>query len=78
MRGGWHWRLRRHERYELVSFLFNGDGAHPDKLMLVMVVTPVTVITVPVAVMFMVPIVIVPVMIPTVVVGHCGERSAHK
>jgi hypothetical protein len=50
--------------------LFNSDGADPNELMFVMMVTPVSVFTVPIAIMFMMPIFIVPVVISMIIVGQ--------
>ena len=53
----------------LVPF-FNSDRADPDEFMIVMVSLPIASFTVPVAVMLMMPVLIVPVVIPMVLIGH--------
>jgi hypothetical protein len=51
----------------LVPF-FDGDRAELDEFMPVMVVTPVASLTVPVAVVLMMPVFIIPVVIPMVII----------
>ena len=48
---------------------FDGDRAEPDEFMPVMVVTPVASLTVPVAVVLMMPVFIIPVVIPMVIIA---------
>ena len=51
---------------------FDGDRADPDELMFAVVVLPVASLTVPVAVMLMMPVLIIPAVIPMVLIG-CGR-----
>jgi hypothetical protein len=57
----------------LVSFFYS-DRADPDEFMLVMVVTPVASLTVPVAVMFMMPVFVIPVVIAAILLSHGWQR----
>ena len=57
--------------------LFNSERANPNELMVVMMITPVAVLTVPVAVMLMMPIFIVPVVISMIFVGQRCQRSTN-
>ena len=61
----------------LVTFL---DRHRPDldKFVVAMMSTPVASFAVPIAVMFMVPVSIIPVMVPVVLIRHGWERSANE
>jgi hypothetical protein len=59
----------------LVSFFYS-DRADLDEFMLVMVVTPVASLTVPVAVMFMMPVLVIPVVIAAILISHGCQRHS--
>ena len=64
------------QRKSSASFFFDGHRADLDKLMVAMVVPPISPFTVPVTVVVPMPVRIVPIMIPTIFVGQCGQRGA--
>ena len=50
--------------------LFDSDRADPDEHMFVLVITPVASLALPIAVVFVMPVLVVPVVISTVLVGE--------
>jgi hypothetical protein len=50
--------------------LFNSDWANPNEFVMVMVVAPIASLTVPVAVVLVMPVIIIPVAIPMVLISH--------
>jgi hypothetical protein len=57
---------------------FDRDRADLDEFMLVVRSMPVSPLTMPVAVMLMMPVLIIPVVIALVFVGQCRKRSANE
>lgn len=57
---------------------FDRDRADLDEFMLVVRSMPVSPLTMPVAVMLMMPVLIIPVVIALVFVGHCRKRGANE
>ena len=72
-RGIWGQAATGNNKLTLVSFLYS-DRADPDEFMLMMVVTPVASLTVPVAVMFMMPVFVIPVVIAAILLSHGCQR----
>lgn len=54
---------------------FNGQWADLDEFMMVLMVPPIASLTVPIAVVIMVPVTIIPVVIPMILVSQRGKRG---
>ena len=62
----------------LLAPCFNGEWADLDEFMMVLVVTPIASLTVPIAVVIMMPVIIIPVVIPMILVSRRGERGSDE
>jgi hypothetical protein len=53
-------------------------GADSDEFMMVLMVTPIASLTVPIAVVIMIPVTIIPVVIPMILDSRRGERGSDE
>jgi len=58
--------------------LFDGHRANLDELMMVVMTPPIPPLTVPVAVVAMMPVRVVPITIPAIFVGPCNQRGTEN
>lgn len=61
----------------MLMLLFDGDWTDSDESMFVMVVTPITSLAMPIAVMLMMPVSVIPVVVSVILVAQRCQRSAN-